>query len=485
MSHQGYGQPPYGGQQGQYYPPPQQAPHGQGQYPPPGQYPPQGQYQQPPPPPQGGYYGQPPQGQYPPPGGAPQYGNSPQPGQHGGYPPQGHHQPSPPQQYGQYPPQGQYQQPPPQQPYGAPPPGQYGAPPPSGSPYGHPPPHQPPQQSYGAPSYPPPGAQFPPTPASPGYGSPQIINWDPTEAAKACRTAMKGFGTDEKLLIRTLADKDPHQIEALKTSFQRQFNRDLVNDIKKETSGDLEYGLMSVARGPLLADVHNLRDALAGPGTNEKLLNDILLSRSNSDMQAIKSTYYRIFSRSLENDVRSDLSMKTERHFMIVLGATRAEDAAPVVPQQVEQEVLEIYKATEGRMGTDELLLCSILSTRNDNQIRAIAQAYQQRYSKSLESVIKSEFSGHMEDALLYQLRHAVDKYMHAATLIEESMAGMGTREKLLARRVVQAHWDRTTLNNVRAAYSQRFGKDLARRIKGETSGDFERFLLACIGEPI
>lgn len=90
-----------------------------------------------------------------------------------------------------------------------------------------------------------------------------------------------------------------------------------------------------------------------------------------------------------------------------------------------------------------------------------------------------------MEDALLYQLRQANDKYMHAATLLEATMAGAGTRDKLLASRVVRYHWDSNALNNIRGAYSQRFGKDLARRIKGETSGDFERFLLSCIGESI
>ena len=74
---------------------------------------------------------------------------------------------------------------------------------------------------------------------------------------------------------------------------------------------------------------------------------------------------------------------------------------------------------------------------------------------------------------------------MHAASLLEDSMAGTGTNEKLLAGRVVRFHWDRTFMNNVRAAYGQRYGKDLARRIKGETGGDFERFLLACIGEQI
>jgi len=201
---------------------------------------------------------------------------------------------------------------------------------------------------------------------------------------------MKGFGTDEKLLIRTLTSKDPLQIEALKASFQRQFNRNLINDIEKETSGYLEYGLMGVARGPLLNDVYTLRDALKGAGTNEALLNDVLLSRSNADIQAIKGAYYQTFSRRLEDDVKGDLSGKTERHFLMVLAATRAEDSAPVVPQQVDQDVLEIYKASEGRMGTDELLICSIFTSRNDNQLRAIAHAYKQRYSKDLEKVIKS-----------------------------------------------------------------------------------------------
>lgn len=296
---------------------------------------------------------------------------------------------------------------------------------------------------------------------------------------------MKGFGTDEKLLIRTLTSKDPLQIELLKSTFQRQFKRDLITDIEKETRGDLEYGLMSVARGPLLHDVHDLRSALAGMGTNETMLNDVLLSRSNADMHAIKSAYQQTFRTRLEDAVKSDLSGKTERHFLMVLGATRAEDAAPVMPEQVEQDVLEIYKATEGRMGTDELLLCSILSTRNDNQIRAISHTYQQRYSKSLEQVIKSEFSGHMEEALLYQLRQANDKYMHAATLLEASMAGMGTREKLLASRVIRNHWDRAAMNNIQSAYQKKYNVTLVRRIKGETSGDFERFLISCLGEPI
>lgn len=88
-----------------------------------------------------------------------------------------------------------------------------------------------------------------------------------------------------------------------------------------------------------------------------------------------------------------------------------------------------------------------------------------------------------MEDALLFQLRHAVDKYMHAASLLEDAMAGMGTKDFLLVSRVVRFHWDRNELANIKGAYQQKYRTSLANRIKGETSGDYERLMVACVGE--
>lgn len=72
---------------------------------------------------------------------------------------------------------------------------------------------------------------------------------------------------------------------------------------------------------------------------------------------------------------------------------------------------------------------------------------------------------------------------MHAAALLEESMAGMGTKDNLLVARVIRFYWDKNTLANVKAAYQQKYRRSLASRIKGETSGDYQRLMLACIGE--
>jgi annexin A7/11 len=208
--------------------------------------------------------------------------------------------------------------------------------------------------------------------------------------AQALRSAMKGFGTNEKELIRVLAGKDPLQVEAIRTAYDNGLRRNLVNDIKSETSGYFERGLLQLVRGPLNNDCYELLEAMDGLGTNELILDDILMGRSNADMRAIKSAFERMCRRKLEDVVKSDLSGKVQRHFLITLAANRAEDSEPVAPKQVEDDVMNIYRATEGKIGTDEVLVSSIFSTRNDAQLRAIAYSYQQKFNKNLESVIRS-----------------------------------------------------------------------------------------------
>jgi len=200
---------------------------------------------------------------------------------------------------------------------------------------------------------------------------------------------MKGIGTDEKTLIRVLADKDPLQVPVLREVYNQRFKRHLLNDVQSETRGWFEEGLCAIIRGPLQQDVVLLKKAMDGPGTNEKMLNDVLLGRSNADMRAIKDLYQRTFHTSLESDIKADLSMKTERHFLMVLAANRNEESTPILPQQTDQDVMEIYKATEGKLGTDELLVCNVLTQRSDAQIGAIAQVYRQKFTVDLETVIK------------------------------------------------------------------------------------------------
>ena len=471
-----YQQPPYqqqgyGGQQP--YPPQQQQGYNQG-YPPP---------QQP--------YGQPPPQGYPPQ--QPYGGHSPQPGYAQPPPQPGYGHPSPQPGYGQPPPQQGYGRPPPAPPqggygqpqpgYGGPPPGGYGGPPPPQQPYGHPPPQgYPPQQPPGGP---PPhgyGAPTMPTPSTPGYGPPRPPPIDPGPAADALRAAMKGFGTDEKALVRAAAHIPAEAVPAVHDAFRQRHRRDLLADIRGETSGYFREALLAILRGPLGEDVHVLRDALAGAGTNESQLDFVLLARSNADLQAIKARFQAEHRTSLEKAVREDLSMKTERMYAMVLAGTRHEESAPVLPHETENDVHALHGATEARAaGTDQVLVCSILTSRSDAQLRAIAHAYEHRFRIPLAKMLERQFTGHMESALMRIVALAEDRPRADAEALERCMSGAGTKDQMLVSRLVSLHWNRQHMQNVRTAYQRRYGKDLVSRLKGELSGDYERIMVAMV----
>lgn len=291
---------------------------------------------------------------------------------------------------------------------------------------------------------------------------------------------MKGFGTDEKALIRILSKPDPLQMALLRETFSLRLSRDLESDINSETSGDFRATLRALIAGPLMQDVYNVREAVAGMGTNENVLNDILLNRSNADINAIKKAYQKAFSRSLETDVESDLRGKTDRLFKMVLSARRAEESAPILPEELETDVSELHRATESNT-SDLATVCATLSARSNGQIRAIAHRFQQKYQITLVEKIKNRARGHMEDALVLMVDRAVDPVMSDAIQLEETMAGVGTKDKLLLNRIVRVHWDRAHKEQVKRAYFAKYKRDLIARIKSETSGDYGNLLVACM----
>ena len=290
---------------------------------------------------------------------------------------------------------------------------------------------------------------------------------------------MKGFGTNEATLINILAHITPLEIPVLKDTYQQRHHRSLERDIQSETSSYFELALTSILRGPLYHDVWCLDRALRGVGTKERLLDEVLIGRSNADLHAIKQAYHQTYHRTLEADIRSDLSAKTERMYVMILAATRQEDSAAVLPHNVDADVAELYRATEARVGAEQLTVCSILTNRSDGQIRAIALAYEQKYRASLETVLQREFSGHMEHALVQMLRCGADRAMHDAIALEDCMKGPGTRDELLVSKVVQLHWNRAHMAQVKGAYQARYKRDLIGRIRGETSGDYQKILMA------
>lgn len=304
---------------------------------------------------------------------------------------------------------------------------------------------------------------------------------DATRVAEALRKAMKGFGTDETTLIDNLARADPLYMALINDTYTKKIKRNLEQDIAKECSGKLEKILIALVRGPLMHDVHTVKYAIKGLGTKEPLLDNVLLGRSNADLKAIKQAYLKTFGKSLEDDVRGDLSMATEQFYNNVMAAQRAEESTPIDPNLVNQDVQACYGAMAGNLGVPKATVFQLFATRSNAQLRAIDQAYRTQYSNDLVADVEKYFDGHMKNALVHILRGARDPADRDARILEESMAGMGTNNDLLIDTIVRVHWDRAHMERVKVAYRTFYGKELRGRVAGETKGDYEKALLGIL----
>ena len=270
-------------------------------------------------------------------------------------------------------------------------------------------------------------------------------------------------------------------MEQLRQAYESIYRRDLVRDLESETSGYFREALVAIARGPVLQDAHLLRKALDRIGTEESVLNDVLLGRTNQAIAGIKAEYARLFNKSLERDVSSDLSFETQKLFSMVLKGTRTDDSIPVHPQQAHDVAKDLMRATgvHPKGSTDQTLTSQILCFHSDGQIRAIAMEFQRAHGKPLEKVIQKNFSGHMKDAYLQMLGRAQDRAKTDAEALEQTMRGMGTDDRHLVNRLVRMHWNRDHFHQVKAAYKHFYHKELVARIKGETSGHYKDLLVA------
>jgi annexin A7/11 len=254
----------------------------------------------------------------------------------------------------------------------------------------------------------------------------------------------------------------------------------LIRTLESETSKNFRTALVATALGPVESMVFWANRSMAGAGTNEDMMTEALLGRTNQEMATMKRMYQQKYGRSLESDVRGDLSFKTEQFFVMAINAQKPEEWIQPNPAQTAQDVQAIYAATRGRIGTDESTVLRIVTNCNEAWLRAIAQQFNALHGDVI-AMIKSEFSGHMKDALVYLFKGALNKAERDAELLEATMKGIGTKDDLLIMRVVRIHWDRQHLANVKAAYRSLYRKELAARINGDTSGDYCRLLLQMV----
>ncbi|NWW86243.1 ANXA7 protein, partial [Rhynochetos jubatus] len=138
-------------------------------------------------------------------------------------------------------------------------------------------------------------------------------NFDAGKDAEILRKAMKGFGTDEQAIISVVANRSNDQRQKIKAAFKTMYGKDLIKDLKSELSGNVEELILALFMPRTYYDAWSLRHAMKGAGTQERVLIEILCTRTNQEIREIVNCYKSEFGRDIEQDIRADTSGHFER----------------------------------------------------------------------------------------------------------------------------------------------------------------------------
>ena len=399
------------------------------------------------------------------------YGQPPYP-----YPQQPYPYPQQPYPYPQqpYPPQPYPQQPYPPQPYPQ-------------QPYPYPQQPYPQQPAYAQGQQPPaqnpvqPGPQNPPVQPIPVQPIPVQTNLPPIDQKKvdadaaALRKAMKGLGTDEKAIIQIIANRTNRERLAMIDSFKRQFNRDLLKDLKSELSGKFEDATLALFKDPIEYDCYSLNKAMKGAGTNEDTLIEILATRPNYYINQIKDRYKVLYKKTLEQELSSELSGDLKKVMLTLASALRSTNVN-ADQNDCNNKVEQLYKAGEKRLGTDEQVFYDILTKASPEEIKLMDKLYTQKYKHGLLTAIDKEFSGDLKKLLKTMIHVSLNPSEYFATRVNYAVKGAGTKDTLLIRILVTR--DEIDMPQIKEAYKRLYNKDMVKDIENDTSGDYKRLLV-------
>lgn len=299
--------------------------------------------------------------------------------------------------------------------------------------------------------------------------------------AEALCKAMKGLGTDEDTIMKILTSRSNAQRQHISVAFKTLFGRDLVDDLKSELTGKLEKSVVALMTPSHLYDAHELRHALKGAGTDEKVLIEILASRSSAEINHIKKVFLEEYGHELEDCITGDTSGYFQRMLVVLVQANRDPDSK-VNDGLVDDDSEILFKAGELKWGTDEEKFITILGTRSNAHLKKVFDKYMTISGYQIEESISRETSGQLKSLLLAIVKSARSVPGYFAETLNDAMKGAGTDDSTLIRVMVSR--SEIDLLDIRKDYRKNFGKSLLQAIKGDTSGDYRNtLLLVCAGD--
>ena len=217
--------------------------------------------------------------------------------------------------------------------------------------------------------------------------------------------AMKGAGTDENCLIEVIASRPNWLLEKIKKKYSELYKKELVEDIKGDTSGDFQKILEGILRckrseakeinkencEKIAKELSETKEEGWVVNDESSVFYNYIMNSSPKELSAIAREYYRLSGKTIIDGIENNFKGDAKDLLKSILYSL-------VSPS--EYFATRIKKAIEG-FGTDNKTLIRILITRCEVDMNIIKKYYKQLYNKEMLEDIKNDISGDYQKLMI------------------------------------------------------------------------------------
>ena len=209
-------------------------------------------------------------------------------------------------------------------------------------------------------------------------------------------TAMKGIGSDKDVITEVLCFRDQKRINEIKAKFQEKYGKDLVAEIKSETSGDYQKIVLQLLEGGRqenaqadLQKCSGIADELykAGEdklGTDEATFIKYFTSLSPAELLLVCKEYHKKYKKNMIDVLKSEFDGNEKNLLIRILYSMFS-------PSEYFAE--QIMYAVAGA-GTNDAQLIRCIISRYSIDMKKVKKYYKKLYNKELLDAVKGDVAG-------------------------------------------------------------------------------------------
>ena len=287
---------------------------------------------------------------------------------------------------------------------------------------------------------------------------------------------LKAKKLDVNAVFQAILNTNNYERQIMNDYTDSTYSKSIISLLDSAFKGDLKEVITYMFYSPYELDARLLNTALSGFRTDSKLIVEIFASRPKWYLELIDQEYKKLYKVTLKSVLEKKKNNNFNK-FLLCLFETERPEGKHLELKEAEQIVDEILKKGLKVYGTDLDLFKKVFVLKSREDFILISRVFFKNNpkKKNLYQACDDQVGGDNRELLKALVYSICDSSHYFGHNLKKAIVGLGTNTKVLNR--ILALRSEIDIDVIRERYLGETGRTLVDDIKGDTSGDYCKFL--------